>query len=113
MATKKAAAKRKPRQEEIPLEGKGVAQVRIPKLDKLAATYIEDRDRRLAALVDEVSGKGKLIEAMHFHKAQLEQPDGSLVYRYDDLLIRLETGKEKLSIKAFEEIEVIDRTEKE
>jgi hypothetical protein len=108
MAEKKAA--RKPKQEEIPLEGKGVAPVKIPKVDKLARQYVEDRDKRLAALTDEVSSKGKLIEAIHFHAEQLKQPDGTLVYRYDDQELRLEPGKEKLSIKTWEDTEVVDKS---
>jgi len=82
------------------MEGTGVAPVKIPKVDKLARSYVEARDSRIDALNTEVDAKAKLVEALHFHKDQLTLPDGRIVYHYDESVITLEPGKEKLSVKA-------------
>jgi hypothetical protein len=47
----------------------------------------------------EVAAKGKLIDALHAHKDELQNADGDIVYRMDDLLITLEPGKEKLKVR--------------
>lgn len=91
----------KPKQDDLPeMTGKGIAPVKIPKIDKLARDYVEWRDQRISALEAEVEAKRKLIEALHFHEDQLKLPDGTIVYHYDDSLVTLESGKEKLKIKA-------------
>lgn len=82
------------------MEGTGVAPVRIPKVDKLARVYVQARDTRIESLNAEVNAKSALVEALHFHSAELTLPDGRLVYHYDDNVITLEPGKEKLSVKA-------------
>jgi hypothetical protein len=92
---------------ELPLKGKGVEPVRIAELDRLAEDYVKQRDRRLTMTPKEVAAKHNLIEAMHQHTDQIgKQPDGSLVYRFDETLIRLSPGKEKLKVEDIsEEIE--------
>jgi len=92
------AKEKKATQAEIPIEGKGVAPVKIPKIDKLARAYVEARDERIAALTTEIAAKGKLMEALHFHAEQITTPDGSLMYHFDDQVITVESGKEKLKI---------------
>src|SRR5262245_4460382 len=101
-------ARAKAKQEEIPMEGPGVAPVKIKAIDKIAEEYIEERDKRLAALAAEVTAKTQLIEALHFHSDQLQQPDGSLQYRFDDQVITLIPGKEKLKVSTYEETDVTD-----
>jgi hypothetical protein len=95
------AAKKKPKQDDLPaMEGPGIAPVKIPKVDKLARQYVEWRDQRISALEAEVEAKRKLIEALHFHADQITLPDGTIAYHYDDSLITLEPGKEKLQVKS-------------
>jgi hypothetical protein len=60
----------------------------------------------------EVAAKTKLIEALHAHAGKITQPDGSLVYRYDEMVITLTPGKEKLKVEAAEEVEVVDKQER-
>jgi hypothetical protein len=89
---------------ELGLTGKGVEPLRIPELDKLAEEYIKHRDKRLTLTPKEVSAKQTLIEAMHVNADKIgPQPDGSLVYRYDEMIIRLEPGKEKLKVETIDE----------
>jgi hypothetical protein len=82
------------------MKGKGVAPARIKQLDNLAEAYVVERDKRLLQTPKEVAAKQKLIAAMHTHGDQLRQPDGSLVYRYDEIAITLTPGKEKLKVEA-------------
>jgi hypothetical protein len=86
---------------ELPgLKGKGVERVSLPAIDALCDAYIIERDRRLKQTPKEVAAKLKLIEALHRHAAKLQQPDGSLLYNYDELIIRLEHGKDKLKVES-------------
>jgi len=99
-AAKKVRTKKQPATDDLPhMVGKGVAPKRIPKIDQLADKYVERRDARMLALTSEVEAKTKLIEALHFHGDDLRLPNGWLSYRFGDLLITLEPGKEKLSVK--------------
>jgi hypothetical protein len=100
-ATAGKKPKTKPKQDDLPeMKGPGIAPVKIPKVDKLARAYVEWRDQRISALEAEVDAKRKLIEALHFHADQIALPDGTLAYHYDDALITLEPGKEKLQVKS-------------
>lgn len=67
-------------------------------MDQLAEDYVKERDKRLKQTPKEVAAKTKLIEALHFHADKIRLPDGSLVYRYDEMEITLEPGKEKLKV---------------
>jgi hypothetical protein len=100
-ATAVKKPKTKPKQDDLPeMAGPGIAPVKIPKVDKLARAYVEWRDQRISALEAEVDAKRKLIEALHFHKDQITLPDGTMAYHYDDSIITLEPGKEKLKVKS-------------
>ena len=86
--------------EELGLKGAGVEPVRIPELDALAEKYIKERDRRLTMTPKEVAAKADLIEAMHDYEEKLgRQPDGTLAYRYGDMVVTLTPGKEKLKVE--------------
>ena len=95
----------RPRAKELPgIEGPGVAQPRIQEIDDLADDYIKERDKRLRMTPREVAAKLKLIDALHTNAKQIGlQPDGTLIYRYDTVVITLEPGKEKLKVKDVEE----------
>jgi hypothetical protein len=96
MANKKAAAG------ELPgIVGKGVAPVSIPKINKLCDVYVAARDSRMSRLKDEVEAKTKLVDAIHDHIEQIgEDSNGEVVYRYEDTVITLKPGEEKLKVKA-------------
>jgi hypothetical protein len=96
MATKKAAAV------ELPgITGKGVAPVSIPKINKLCDVYVAARDTRMENLKREVEAKTKLIDEIHEHIDQIgEDSNGEVVYRYEDTVITLKPGEEKLKVKA-------------
>lgn len=95
----------KPKQKDLPgIKGKGVAPIKIKPLERLADAYIEEKNKRCLQTPKEIAAKQKLIDAMHDHADKLRQPDGSLAYRYDDTIITLTPGKEKLKVED-EEIE--------
>jgi hypothetical protein len=86
------------KQSELKIVGKGVERVALPQLDRLAEDYCKERDKRLKLTPKEVAAKGKLIDAMHAHADQIRRPDGTLVYRYDEKMITVTPGKEKLKV---------------
>lgn len=102
MAKPKKAAPRKKNAELPGITGTGVSAVQILEIDNLAADYVKERDKRLKQTPREVSAKGKLSDAMHRHADELRQPDGTLVYRYDDSKITVEPGKEKLRVQSLD-----------
>lgn len=85
---------------ELNLTGKGVSPIRITSVDRLAENYIRERDKRLTQTPKEVAAKLKLIEALHSNREQIQQPDGTIVYRYDETVITLTPGKEKLKVES-------------
>jgi hypothetical protein len=90
----------KKKTEELGLTGKGVEPLRIVELDKLAEEYCRQRDKRLTMTPKEVSAKQNLIAALHENADKIGvQPDGRLVYRYDEMMITLSPGKEKLKVE--------------
>jgi hypothetical protein len=92
--------------DELGLKGAGVEPVRIPEVDLLAENYIKERDKRLALTPKEVAAKIKLIDALHGYADQIgKQKDGSLVYRYGEMVITLTPGKEKLKVEDLEKVE--------
>ena len=91
-----------PKQTELNVSGKGVSAIRIPLIDKLAEAYVIERDKRLKMTPKEVAAKTKLIEALHKHEAQIRTPEGELMYRYDEMVITLTAGKEKLKVREVE-----------
>lgn len=82
------------------MKGPGVAQPRIPKIDKCAKAYVIERDKRCEMTPREIAAKQKLINALHEHKEQIgADSNGEIVYRYDDLVVTLKPGKEVLKVK--------------
>lgn len=82
------------------MTGTGVSPVRIPEVDKLAEAYVKERDKRLVLTPKEVIAKHNLIAALHAHEKEIgKQPDGTLVYRFDEMVITLKPGKEKLKVE--------------
>jgi hypothetical protein len=94
-----------PEQDELPaIEGIGVAPLRIPELDALAEAYVKERDKRMKQTPKEIAAKEELIDALHLHADRLEQEDGTLLYRYGDMRVTLEPGKEKLKVKEIPQV---------
>jgi hypothetical protein len=87
---------------ELGLVGKGVAPVRIEEIDKLVATYLRRKEASALADAAESEAKSKLIDAMHEHADQLEQPDGDLVYKFNQTIVSLIAGAEKLKVEVKE-----------
>jgi rare lipoprotein A (peptidoglycan hydrolase) len=87
---------------ELGLTGQGVAPVKIEAIDELAERYIDQRDQRIALLRDELSTKQSLITELHNNADKIRMPDGELVYHYDETVIRLTAGKEKLKVESLE-----------
>jgi hypothetical protein len=85
---------------ELGLKGKGVAPVKIKELDKLAGIYISNRDARIEALHLEIEAKQILLAALHKHADQITMPDGSLIYHFDESVITVTAGKEKLKVES-------------
>lgn len=86
--------------------GKGVAQVSIPKVDSLIVEYVKIRDSRMNLTTKEVAAKQAVVDALHQFANEIGQDkQGTIVYRYDDLLITLKVGKADLKIRAIHEDE--------
>jgi hypothetical protein len=86
-------------QKEIEMEGAGVAPLKIEALDRLAEIYVDLRDKRISMLQREIAAKEELIGELHQHEESIKHPDGTLVYRYNETVIRLTPGKEKLKVE--------------
>jgi hypothetical protein len=82
---------KRPKQEEIPLEGKGVAPVTDKKLTKLGEDFIDKRDAK-ATLAEELTGlETKIKDRM----AEI----GVEVYRFGDQEMRIKLGKAHIKVK--------------
>jgi hypothetical protein len=82
------------------MTGPGVAPVTIAEINDLADDYIKERDKRCRLTPREVAAKEKLIASIHKHADKIgRNAAGMIVYRYDEQVITLAPGKEKLKIK--------------
>lgn len=89
------------KQPELHIEGKGAAAVHIPEIDAAADAYFKERDKRCRITPREVAAKQKLMDTMHKHEAKLGRNGaGVLTYRFDDQILTLEPGKEKLKVRS-------------
>jgi len=91
------------KQTELKVEGAGVSPVRIAEVDSLAELYIKERDKRCKQTPREIAAKGKLIDALHKHADKIGSNNGTITYRYDDVVISLAPGKEKLKVREADE----------
>ncbi len=96
------AKKNKAAAGELPgIVGPGVAPVSIPKINKLCDIYVSKRDARMELLKKEVEAKENLINAIHDHIKEIgEDSNGEVVYRYEDTVVILKPGEEKLKVKS-------------
>lgn len=88
----------KPKQEELPaIEGEGVAQKRIKKIEALADAYVETRDTRMTWTKKECEARDTLIQAM--------TDNGLTRYSYGDQEIVIKGGKAKVKVKTVDSME--------
>lgn len=95
------------KQEDLPgVEGAGVSLVSIPEIDKAIDKFVAARDTRMLLTLKEAEAKKALSDLMHSHEAEIGlNPDGYMVYRYDDLACTLKSGKEELKVKPLANLE--------
>ena len=91
--------------EELELKGKGVEPVKIPAVEAAAEIYISARDNFVIYTRKLQETQEALRDAMHANEKALKRSDGALVYRFDDQVITVTKGKEKIKIKAIDEDE--------
>lgn len=93
-----------PKQEDIPgVEGPGVSRPKVKEIDKAAAKYIGIRDDRMTLTEKEVEARATLSEVMHKHNLTR--------YIYDDQLVTVEPGKEKIKVRTVDEPEDLENTD--
>jgi hypothetical protein len=100
--SKKAKSTKK--QPDLPaMSGPGVAQPHLPKIDEKAAEFVEARDKRLAAAEKEKRLMDELATVVHAHADKLGvNPKGEIIYRFDNLIVIVKPGKEKVAVKPFD-----------
>lgn len=94
-------AEETPQAVELPgVVGPGVAPVSIPKINKLCDAYVRLRDNHSGATKELTEAKEDLIEEIHAHEEEIgKDSNGEIVYRYEDLVVTLKPGVEKLKVK--------------
>lgn len=102
LGSKAATRPKKPKQDQLPIAGPGVAPVRIKELDDAAEEYVRVRDRRMDLLKKEIDLKGDLLELVHKHEDKIGR-DGDGVLRYkvedEDLIVESAHGEETIKVK--------------
>lgn len=85
----------------------GTERLKIPEINRAAASYEKVRDERMALTTKEVAAKQKLIDVMIEHQEKLpENGDGEKVYAFGDEVVVLKNGKVGVKIRpALEEVE--------
>lgn len=81
----------RPKQEEIPIEGPGVAPVKDKKLDNLCDKFIELRDERASVTEKMSETETKILDRMGELKV--------LVHRFADQIATIKPGKPHVKIK--------------
>lgn len=95
---------KRPVQTEIP----GTERPRIRALDEAGEIYVDLRDKMQTAVKKFKEAKTKLAELMHKHsegdnaKLPKNPETGEIIYRYDDMEIRLTPKEEELKVKHVE-----------
>lgn len=90
--------KHKAKTEDLPgIQGKGVAPLKIPNIDKAIRSYENKKEKRCEASPGEISAKRDLKALLHEHAAELPlNEDGQKFYRYEGVdYILEETLKRK------------------
>jgi len=78
----------------------------VKEIDVAAETYKTARDKRLAAGKKEVEAKRKLIDICWANKAALSKDsEGGYRYAYDDMVVEIKPGKDKVRVHPAEDDE--------
>lgn len=95
------------KQEELPgVDGPGAGLVSIPEIDRAIDKFVAARDARMLLTLKEAENKKALSDLMHAHEAEIGlNPEGYMVYRYDDLACTLKSGKEELKVRQLADVE--------
>lgn len=95
------------KQSDLPgVEGPGVGVSSIPEIDRAIDKYVAARDTRMLLTLKEVECKKALSDLMHTHEPEIGlNPEGYMVYRYDDLACTLKSGKEELKVRQLADVE--------
>lgn len=95
------------KQDDLPgVEGPGAGIVSIPEIDRAIDKFVAARDTRMLLTLKEAEAKKALSDLMHAHEEEIGlNPDGYMVYRYDDLACTLKSGKEELKVKQLADVE--------
>jgi hypothetical protein len=92
------------KQTELTIEGAGVAPVNVKAINDALDEYLPLKEKRCTITPKETAAKGKVVDAMHANMDKLSRNgEGAMVYRYEDLLVTLKAGKEKLLTKSASE----------
>jgi hypothetical protein len=86
---------------ELPgITGPGVAPVAIAEVNDLVDQYVTRRNRRMELTALEVESKRALIALLRANTDKLvADPSGTIVYRHNDLIVTLRTGKDELKVR--------------
>lgn len=91
MPTTRTAAKKGGAKRAAPQRLKGMEDMGIPELDRLANDYADVRDRRIALSRQEGDMKKSILGAMHKHHRE--------EYVYEGVMIRVVPGDEDVKVK--------------
>ena len=82
---------KRPKQEDMPLEGAGVAPIKDKKLEEWAEDFIEKRDAKALMAEEMTALEAKMLDRMSEKQIQ--------VFRFADQELRLKPGKTHVKIK--------------
>lgn len=98
--TKRKRMRRKHNPDLPGMDGPGVAQERNPTLERLADDWIDNKEKLEAIKETTETARESLASQM--------RSTNTYVYKYDGHLIRLEPGKDKITVKDVEEAETVE-----
>lgn len=91
------------------IDGPGVSKSRIGDVDSAAEQYVIERDAWCNLSPKVKVAKDALIAQLHAHAKEIgTDSKGVIRYAYDDFVITLSPGKEKLKVKSVDADEVTD-----
>lgn len=94
------------KENELGLEGTGVAVKPIDELDSAIEAYLPIKEKRVELTNKEKDAKKKVIDLLHAHKDAIgTDGEGVMHYRCGDYIATLAPTKEKLTVKLDEDEE--------
>lgn len=81
-------------------ELEGMEAASIPEIEEAAENYVKLRDKRMKLLEQEITAKANLLTVVTEHAKELStDAEGNKVYRYDDEMVILKTGRSNVKVK--------------